>query len=386
MFFFTEQDPNFRIKGSRDPLGFQPIWQSLGRNVIKHLSTVSGNLKDFQVLSYAWFLFGKRDSKDFLSFFYKFEQACGFARGLYINGDAFNGVDFVRKNLNQEKYTFSVQNKHTLLSNQKSYGIYGKYNRPFNEMRIKEQEDFTQVMENALKTKVDYSVLLKKVELLMQNGETTFSKEDLLIFAELLKTITPKEQEFYKKHILQSNTEHLQYELFNLFQNNKELIEGKFDLFGFLNAIQSQQISEDLKSKLELIKQAEHILCPFTYLFKTLQSNSIWIASHVMSEPIFTSFPKKLNYVFNQPVLDELNGCLDDDYYNIAQVAINRNKQVSERRNNAPWIKEENKKFVVCYSDGANRITTFDKEVAFENNYFLPTYISMFKQIMQPNG
>ena len=58
MFYFSEQDPNFRIKGSRDPLGFQTIWQSLGRTVIKYLSTVSSNLKDFQVLSYAWYFYG----------------------------------------------------------------------------------------------------------------------------------------------------------------------------------------------------------------------------------------------------------------------------------------------------------------------------------------
>jgi hypothetical protein len=69
MFFFTEQDPNYRIKGSRDPLGFQPIWQSLGRTVVKYLSTVSNNLKDFQVLSYVWYFYGDRDPKEFLSFF-----------------------------------------------------------------------------------------------------------------------------------------------------------------------------------------------------------------------------------------------------------------------------------------------------------------------------
>ena len=68
-------DPNFRIKGSRDPLGFQPIWQSLGRNVIKYLSTVSNNIRDFQVLSYAWYFFGDRNPDEFMRFFYKFEQA-----------------------------------------------------------------------------------------------------------------------------------------------------------------------------------------------------------------------------------------------------------------------------------------------------------------------
>ena len=41
MFFITEPNINFRIKGSRDSLGFQPIWQKLGRKVIKDLSTVS---------------------------------------------------------------------------------------------------------------------------------------------------------------------------------------------------------------------------------------------------------------------------------------------------------------------------------------------------------
>ncbi len=122
MLHLSLPDPDYRIKGSRDPLGFQTIWQSLGRTVIKYLSTVSSNLKDFQVLSYAWYFYGDRDPKYFLNFFFKFEQACGFARGEYLKNDSFNGIDFVRKNLNKETFSFSTKNEHTLLSNQKSYG------------------------------------------------------------------------------------------------------------------------------------------------------------------------------------------------------------------------------------------------------------------------
>lgn len=44
MYTFTAIDPDFKPKGSRDPLGFQPIWAEVGRKLIKDLSTVSGNI------------------------------------------------------------------------------------------------------------------------------------------------------------------------------------------------------------------------------------------------------------------------------------------------------------------------------------------------------
>ncbi len=54
MYFITEQDPNYSIKGSRDPLGFQVVWQAAGRKLIPNLSTVSGSIKDFQILCLAY--------------------------------------------------------------------------------------------------------------------------------------------------------------------------------------------------------------------------------------------------------------------------------------------------------------------------------------------
>jgi len=53
MYFITEKDQNYTIKGSKDPLGFQVIWQSAGRKLIPNLSTVSNNLIDFQILCLA---------------------------------------------------------------------------------------------------------------------------------------------------------------------------------------------------------------------------------------------------------------------------------------------------------------------------------------------
>lgn len=386
MFFLTEQDPNYRIKGSRDPLGFQPIWQSLGRTVVKYLSTVSINLKDFQVLSYAWYFYGDKDSKDFLKFFMKFEQAFGFARGEYLKNDGFNGIDFVRKNLNKNIFHFSNKNEHSLLSNQKSYGIYGKYNRPYTEMRIKEQDDFREVMEKSLRQKVDYSVLERYVHQLATEDVSEFTKQELEIFADCVKTISIEEKAFYQRIILETGDNHVQNEIFNLFENNPALLEMEnFNLFGFIDAINATTNDEELKTKLQKIRNAEQVLVPYAYLFKTLQSEPTWTISRIENAPIFESFPNRLDYHFDHKVLDKFNECLQNKSYDKALAVIQRNKEISDNRNNAAWIKHEGDAVIICYADGARNIDKFNKDLDFENNYFLPTYISLYKQIMLSN-
>ena len=82
MYFITDKDPNYTIKGSRDPLGFQVIWQAAGRNLIPFLSTVSGSIKDFQILCLAYALKKelKIEDKQFEPFFLRFEQMMAYTR------------------------------------------------------------------------------------------------------------------------------------------------------------------------------------------------------------------------------------------------------------------------------------------------------------------
>lgn len=386
MFFLTEQDPNFRIKGSRDPLGFQPIWQSLGRTVVKYLSTVSVNLKDFQVLSYAWYFYEDRDPKDFLKFFTKFEQAFGFARGQYLKDDRFNGIDFVRKNLNKSIFHFSNKSEHTLLSNQKSYGIYGKYNRPYTEMKIKEHIDFRGVMETSLKNKVDYNILKQYIKRLFLEGVSEFTKQELQIFSDCVKTISAEERKFYKELILETEKNHVQNDIFNLLESDPEILKMEgFNLYSFIDTLNTKTDSEGLKTNLQKIRNAEQVLAPYSYLFRTLQSEPTWTFDSIENAPIFNWFPNSLDYTFNHTVLDDFNECFKEEYYNMALAVIERNKAISDNRKNAPWIKKEGDTLIICYADGARTITKFDYNVSFENNYFLPTYISLYKQIMLSN-
>ena len=191
MFFITEPDINFRIKGSRDPLGFHPIWQKLGRKVIKDLSTVSINIRDFQLMSFAWYFWGDRPDKNFMAFFYKFEQACAYTRELYFEKSGYNGKEFVSKRRNDLNFRLSSNNADTILSNQKAYGVFGKYNRPFTEMRIKYQDDFISVMESAIDTKTDSKKLLALVDKLITEDVVIITKEELQPIADLLAELLP---------------------------------------------------------------------------------------------------------------------------------------------------------------------------------------------------
>jgi len=384
MFFITEPDINFRIKGSRDPLGFQPIWQKLGRKVIKDLSTVSGNIRDFQLMSFAWYFWEDRPDINFMTFFYKFEQACAYTRELYFEKSSYNGKDFVSKRRNDLSFRLSTNNADTILSNQKTYGVFGKYNRPFTEMRIKYQDDFISVMESAIDTKSDSKKLLALVDKLITEDVVIITKEELQPIADLLAELSYEEKQFYERLILETPTHKCQNELYHLFKKNPELRENTFQLYPFIESVLKHDISLELKACLIEIKNTESVLYSYANLFRHLQSRPVWQLGEISEEEIFNYFPKKQEYVFGKSAVLTLNEELEslaEDKSKIALAAVNRNETVSKRRNNSAWIKEEKGKLVRYYADGGREISTLDFKNAYENNYFIPTYISLFNQI-----
>ena len=384
MFFITEPDINFRIKGSRDPLGFQPIWQKLGRKVIKDLSTVSINIRDFQLMSFAWYFWGDRPDKNFMAFFYKFEQACAYTRELYFEKSGYNGKEFVSKRRNDLNFRLSTNNADTILSNQKTYGVFGKYNRPFTEMRIKYQDDFISVMESAIQTKTDSKKLLALVDMLITEDVVIITKEELQPIADLLGQLSDGEKQFYERLILETSTHKCQNELYHLFKKNPELRKNSFQLYPFIESVLKHNISLELKACLVEIKNTESVLYAYANLFRHLQSRPVWQLAEINEEEIFNYFPKKQDYVFEKSavlILNEELASLVEDKSKIALAAVQRNETVSKRRNNSAWIKQEKGKLVRYYADGGREISKLDVNNVYENNYFIPTYISLFNQI-----
>ena len=48
--FLTLEDPNAKLKGSRDPLGSQPIWAKFGRHVVSNLTMQTTSTRGFTIV------------------------------------------------------------------------------------------------------------------------------------------------------------------------------------------------------------------------------------------------------------------------------------------------------------------------------------------------
>lgn len=132
--FLTDLDPRGAIKGSRDPLGIQPIWTRFARHIIGNLTNASNNARDFTVLMLGCHFSSKIASEAGpeveLPVFLRWEQLAAYARAEINSDRTFRGVERATKNLASAEVTISEQPVHQILSNQKAYGIWGLYSVP----------------------------------------------------------------------------------------------------------------------------------------------------------------------------------------------------------------------------------------------------------------
>jgi hypothetical protein len=133
--FLTDIDSRAAIKGSRDPLGVQPIWTKLGRHVVGNLTTVSTSVRDFTTLLLGYYFAervaesGGGDSD--LAVFLKWEQLAAYARWEIIGDRSFRGTERTGKKLQESrKVSLGVDSASQILSNQKIYGLWGLYTVP----------------------------------------------------------------------------------------------------------------------------------------------------------------------------------------------------------------------------------------------------------------
>lgn len=133
--FLTDFDKRADIKGSRDPLGVQSIWTRMGRRVVGNLTTVSTSVRDFTVTMLGYY-FAERvaeetDSSDDLNVFLRWEQLAAYARGGGNNDWVFRGTERTKKNWDAaDRIRLGVDSGSFILSDQKTYGLWGLYSVP----------------------------------------------------------------------------------------------------------------------------------------------------------------------------------------------------------------------------------------------------------------
>lgn len=136
--FLTEQDPRGKVKGSRDPLGFEVVWSTFGRRIIRNLTTITSSLESF-----ATSLLGHYLANEFAEpgagqdavcqNFIRFEQIAAYSLLRYEElheeyTPSILGILRARQRYREKTPpTIGADQKWQILSNQRAYGTWGLY-------------------------------------------------------------------------------------------------------------------------------------------------------------------------------------------------------------------------------------------------------------------
>jgi hypothetical protein len=384
-YYFTHPDPDYTIKGSRDPLGFQVIWQHQAKKLIPFLSTVSGNLRDFQVLSLAHFLYGNVDSA-FMPFFIRFEQLMAYAR--FQNGETqFNGTRKVAAVLNSGSSTInlSTNNKDQILTNQRAYGIWGKYNRPFTEIRVLMQPDFRPIYESKIESLPNNSNFGRLMDKIRNKESIRLPIEELEAVNQVFE-YTKEEIDFYRRNLLLVREPlRLQNKLHQFFQANDTL----GDFYPRLHAIRNYfPEDEELKNVIKEIEATEKILSPLSRIFRHIQSKPIWTKAEISDDQYIIQCRLEENFIFpltseHSKTKQELSLLFRQSNWDLILGLVERNRKVTNERGGAAWVSNRSEIVEVHYSDGAETNADYDPNVHIDNDYFFGTYTSLFNQIFR---
>lgn len=380
MYFITEQDPNYSIKGSRDPLGFQVVWQAAGRKLIPYLSTVSGSIKDFQILCLAYALKKelKIDDKQFEPFFLRFEQMMAYTRYKNYPNEGFNGVDKVRKlmsgNLASVRISSAIADQ--LLSNQKAYGIWGKYNSPFSEMRLTEMREYSKVY---IPKVLNNDAFLRQATLLSKKRDTQpayIESDKMDEWSDFLQKPSGIEKKLFIEKLLDDTCGK---ELLHQIDNNPDFRDLSF--YKLIQALTDASSSSNFKAILGYIANTEKVICPLNRIFRYLQTKSYWKNEEIETDP----YIKNWRSTFESTGFDEttrgLAALLTLSNHDLVVGLVKRNEEVTARRNSAAWMQLTEKGLEVNHFEGAFFVEEYNPEEDNDFNYFFSTFISLHKQL-----
>ena len=288
--FLTLEDPNAKIKGSRDPLGAQPIWALFARHVVTNLTTVSNSVRGFTILLLARYLCARlieenvvtRD--DALNVFLRTEQIGSYARhvGHGVEGD-IRGIERVKKFLEEGrgKVTIAADHSGFILGDQKVYGLWGLYSVSARvsglipEGPVGVEPAVGEFIERNYLPRLQ-PAMSQIMRLLSKGGRLDTKRKDptFLAFADILtKGFTSQEVDFYGRYLrdgLEVDTPHKgrQANLRKLLESHADLEQtvGRAELIELVK--RARPMDSALADRLERIVNLEAVLAPADALFQ----------------------------------------------------------------------------------------------------------------------
>jgi hypothetical protein len=440
MFFITQVDPRAAIKGSRDPIGFQPVWTGFGRQVIGNLTTITTSVKNFATLLLGYYFANQALSSDSsdehqrADFFLKFEQLAAYTRHAYgeVQSDSPEaplGIRRVRRRFHEDRgrLRISAKREHQILSNQKTYGLWGLYSVAARQSGLLDQGEnrLTQAaldfVESEYLPQLSYSgnkdgaevirFLLKDAFFEPKGKDRRLGKALSQILGQHL---TKTERDFYTKTLVLgaevgcNNTSGRQQQLWKTLSavNNARLFRWSQE-FGYeeLTEITKRAYANDslsLATALESISIIEPVLATSSRLFAFLLRRNEAPLSHVVDE-VRSKWEQALKNIEPSRVeglrskIDQasvVTGSADrimhmaeslraGDYAEAIHTAVKQNEEVMKARGGAAWLSIERDRLKVRLREESGFLPEADElATLWVNSYFINSLKSIGRKVI----
>jgi hypothetical protein len=432
-FFFTSLDPRAAVKGSRDPLGLQPIWSHFGRKVIGNLTTVTGSLRNFTTLILGLYLAdvliasGEFAEDQRVNLFLKFEQLAAYSRCAAEkrereNSESPRGLRRVVRNLNEnQSVTISALPKHQILSDQKTYGIFGLFTVAARQSGLVELRDATLTSLGKEFVEREYVPRISKSSSIAGSEVIKFLRRDMQFspygkhkqlredLAGILGSkVTVTERAFYLKTLITCDegpgfTNGCQAELWGLIQdvNNEGLFHwGSEFSFPEMAEISKRAVRQDMQTLahvLRSIQKLEPLLAAsaslFGYLLTRGGSSLERIAREVRKE-----WGQRLGHIdikgieaqmseiqtagrnrdLTQGIGSLASSLFEGDYATAARAAMDLNAAVLKARGGNPWVSLEGGRISVRLKEESGSLIPREKlPRPWSNTYFINSLKSL---------
>ena len=420
--FLTLEDPRAKVQGSRDPLGVLPIWASFGRKLVTNLTTVSNSVRGFTIVLLARYYTerliddGKIGEEDALGVFLRMEQIGAYARhkGHGVEGD-IRGIERVKRFLAETKGRPTIQDNPAgmILSDQRTYGLWGLYSVPSRVSRLIEDGPVGLSTDARDFVSRQYAPIIKPVEQdllgLLRSGGTLNTDRRNPLFSAIVNVLpnrlSAEEKRFYRKFLRDGEAvvgaapgrQHILAELLRQHASPTAWI-GRETVLSLSDRARS--VDEALSDRLSKVARLEALLAPAEALFAHVQLRPNQAVSTLagrlrdhwgrtvpnLGRPGFKEIRPEIAQAVGEEsatIIDQADQALGTGQYDDAiKAVLDWNALVMQRRGSAPWVRLARGKIDVRYRGQDQRLPDADElGTLWRNTYFLDSLKDVTRQL-----
>ena len=421
--FFTQEDPNAKIKGSRDPLGAQPIWTAFGRHVVTNLTTQTNSGRGFTILLLGRYFAeqaiegGQIGHELALDAFLRFEQIGAYVRQVAHNASGdIRGIERVRSRLEEYGGVVPIRADPTgfILGDQRVNGLWGLFSVSARVSGLIPDGPVGLTPEATAFIEREYVPILQPVtdrlsQLVASDGrlDTSTPEAGFSALAQVLSdTFTQEEQRFYGEYLrdglyVRNQGSARQQALRQLMVDHVDL-QAPIDRTEIVRLYEAaRSVDGDLANRLYRIARVEAVLAPAMSVFDfvlTCHHRPLDEVADELAERWDTSVPN-IDVEMNQDLLVEVDSvwteavrqCFDrcqhglssGNYRDALQAILEWHKHVMNTRGGASWVQVgEDGTLDVRYRGTEQELPRRDElSELWRNSYFIDSLKAITRQL-----